>query len=95
MKTDFEARPVYLRVRDRIKRPISNLLSGIADIWDSGIQTGQENIQQRTIIDTLRSMDVCALDTMATFQFIKRTDLTDDLHELFGFPYRYSDYQEG
>ena len=37
------------------------------------------------IIDTLRKMDVCALDAYGYIPVYKRTDLTDDLHVLFGF----------
>ncbi|MCR0248831.1 transposase, partial [[Clostridium] innocuum] len=38
-----------------------------------------------TILDTLRQMNVCELEGYGYIPTYKRTDLTDELHNLFGF----------
>lgn len=84
MKTDFEARPVYLQREDRIKAHflICFLALLIYRILELKLD---KKYTTENIIDTLRRMDVCALDAYGYIPVYKRTDLTDDLHELFGF----------
>ncbi len=84
MKTDFEARPVYLQREDRIKAHflICFLALLIYRILEFKLD---KKYTTENIIDTLKSMDVCALDAYGYIPIYKRTDLTDDLHELFGF----------
>ena len=84
MKSDFDARPIYLQREDRIKAHflICFLALLIHRILESKLQY-QYTTEQ--IIDTLRNMQVCEIKEHGYIPTYKRTDLTDDLHELFGF----------
>lgn len=84
MKTDFEARPVYLQRKDRIKAHF--LICFLALLVYRLLEKKLNNkytIDQ--ILTTLREMNVCSIDAYGYIPTYKRTDLTDDLHELFGF----------
>lgn len=85
MKTEFEARPVYVRRDDRIKAHfmtcyISLLLYRLLEKKiGSGFTTDQ-------IIGTLRSMKLTMLNTASGYiPSYTRTALTDALHQAFGF----------
>ena len=90
MKTDFEARPVYVRREDRIKAHfltcyISLLVYRLLEKKIGNKYTCNE------ILDTLRSMQVTLLSKESGYiPSYKRTDLTDDLHKVFGF---HTDYE--
>ena len=90
MKTDFEARPVYVRREDRIKAHfltcyISLLLYRLLEKKLSGNDTCEE------ILATLRAMQMTLLSKESGFiPSYKRTELTDDLHKTFGF---HTDYE--
>lgn len=90
MKTDFEARPVYVRREDRIKAHfltcyISLLVYRLLEKKIGNKYTCNE------ILDTLRSMQVTLLSKESGYiPSYKRTDLTDDLHKAFGF---HTDYE--
>ena len=90
MKTDFEARPVYVRREDRIKAHfltcyISLLLYRLLEKKLSGNYTCEE------ILATLRAMQMTLLSKESGFiPSYKRTELTDDLHKTFGF---HTDYE--
>ena len=90
MKTDFEARPVYVRREDRIKAHfltcyISLLLYRLLEKKLNERYTCDE------ILATLRSMTVTLLSKESGYiPSYKRTDLTDDLHKTFGF---HTDYE--
>lgn len=92
MKTDFEARPIYLQREDRIK--VYFLICFIS-LLIYRILASKLNKKYTTehIIDTLKKMDVCELDASGYIATYKRTNLTDDLHE-FWIRHGYSDYQE-
>lgn len=85
MKTDFEARPVYVRREDRIRAHflicyISLLLYRLLEKKLNGRYTCEE------ILATLRSMRLTLLSKDSGYiPSYKRTDLTDDLHQAFGF----------
>lgn len=84
MKTDFEARPVYLQRDDRIKAHfltcfLSLLIYRLLETKLNNEYTIDE------ILSTLRSMTVCEIKGYGYLPTYKRTDLTDKLHELFGF----------
>lgn len=85
MKTDFEARPVYVRREDRIKAHfltcyISLLVYRLLEKKIGNSYTCNE------ILSTLRSMQVTLLSKESGYiPSYKRTDLTDDLHKAFGF----------
>ena len=90
MKTDFEARPVYVRREDRIKAHfltcyISLLLYRLLEKKLNERYTCDE------ILTTLRTMTVTLLSKESGYiPSYKRTDLTDDLHKTFGF---HTDYE--
>lgn len=84
MKSEFEARPVYLKRDDRIKAHfmtcfIALLVYRILENKLGGKYTCSE------IIGTLRSMDVTKLGSSGYTPAYKRTKLTDDLHRFAGF----------
>lgn len=85
MKTEFEARPVYVRRDDRIKAHfmtcyISLLLYRLLEKkLDSTYTTEQ-------ILGTLRSMQMTRLNAASGYvPSYTRTELTDTLHKTFGF----------
>ena len=84
MKTEFDARPVYLQREDRIKAHflicfLSLLVYRLLEIKLNKEYTAEE------IIKTLREMNVCLLDGHGYIPTYTRTALTDKLHEFFGF----------
>ena len=90
MKTDFESRPVYVRRDDRIKAHflicyISLLVYRLLEKKLGNDYTCNE------ILGTLRSMQVTLLSKESGYiPSYKRTDMTDDLHKVFGF---HTDYE--
>ena len=90
MKTDFEARPVYVRRDERIKAHflicyISLLVCRLLEKKLGNAYTCNE------ILGTLRSMQVTLLSKESGYiPSYKRTDMTDDLHKVFGF---HTDYE--
>lgn len=85
MKTEFEARPVYVRREDRIKAHfmtcyISLLLYRLLEKKLGNIYTTEQ------ILETLRSMHVTLLSKASGYiPSYTRTKLTDALHKTFGF----------
>ena len=85
MKTDFEARPVYVRREDCIKAHfmtcyISLLLYRLLERKLGNTYTSNQ------IIETLRSINMTLLNTASGYiPSYTRTELTDDLHKTFGF----------
>jgi transposase len=85
MKTDFEARPVYVRRQDRIKAHfltcyISLLIYRLLEKKLDNKYTCEE------ILATLRNMQITLLSGNSGYvPSYKRTALTDLLHETFGF----------
>lgn len=84
MKTDFEARPIYLQREDRIKAHflicfLSLLSYRLLEIKLDKKYTVDETIQ------TLQEMNVCLIEPHGYIPVYKRTKLTNELHELFGF----------
>ena len=90
MKTDFEARPVYVRRDERIKAHflicyISLLVYRLLEKKLGNVYTCNE------ILGTLRSMQVTLLSKESGYiPSYKRTDMTDELHKVFGF---HTDYE--
>ena len=90
MKTDFEARPVYVRREDRIKAHflicyISLLVYRLLE------KKLKNNYTCNGILGTLRSMQVTLLSKESGYiPSYKRTDMTDDLHKAFDF---HTDYE--
>lgn len=85
MKTEFEARPVYVRRDDRIKAHfmicyISLLLYRLLEKKLGNTYTASQ------ILGTLRSMQMTLLNTASGYiPSYTRTKLTDTLHKTFGF----------
>ena len=85
MKTEFEARPVYVRREDRIKAHfmtcyISLLLYRLLE------KKLGNNYTSSQILGTLRSMQLTLLNTANGYiPSYTRTELTDTLHKTFGF----------
>jgi transposase len=85
MKTDFEARPVFVRREDRIKAHfltcyISLLVYRLLEKKLDNKYTCEE------ILSTLRNMQTTLLSGNCGYvPSYKRTELTDLLHETFGF----------
>ena len=89
MKSDFGARPVYLSRQDRIKAHfltcyLALLIFRILEKKLTEKYTGTQ------IISTLRKMKLLAVEGIGYQPAYRRTDITDDLHTVFGFN---TDYQ--
>ncbi len=84
MKTEFKARPVYLQREDRIKAHFLTCFISllIYRILESKLDN---KFTTENIIDTLRGMEVCNIDAYGYIPTYKRTELTDQLHQLFPF----------
>ena len=90
MKTDFEARPVYVRREDRIKAHFLTCYISLLVYRLLEKKVGN-NYTCNEILSTLRSMQVTLLSKESGYiPSYKRTDLTDDLHKAFGF---HTDYE--
>ena len=89
MKTDFEARPAFVRLEDRIKAHfltcfLALLVYRILEKKLGGGYTCEE------ILKTLREMDFADVEDQGYMPLYKRSKLTDILHEVCGFR---TDYQ--
>ncbi|MGX8833912.1 IS1634 family transposase [Amedibacillus sp. YH-ame6] len=84
MKTDFEARPVYLQREDRIKAHF--LICFLSLLIYRLLESKLENkyTVERTL-NTLREMNLCSVEGYGYIPTYKRTDLTDKLHDIFDF----------
>lgn len=90
MKTDFEARPVYVRREDRIKAHFLTCYISLLVYRLLEKKIGN-NYTCNEILSTLRSMQVTLLTKESGYiPSYKRTALTDDLHKAFGF---HTDYE--
>ena len=89
MKTEFRARPVYLSREDRIQAHflICYLSLMIYRILEKKLE---EKYTAEKIITTLRKMELHIIPGTGYQPSYTRTDLTDKLHEIFGFN---TDYQ--
>lgn len=84
MKTEFEARPIYLQLEDRIKAHF--LICFLALLVYRILETKlQKEYTVEEILKTLKEMNVCKIKGYGYIPTYKRTELTDNLHEIFGF----------
>lgn len=92
MKTDFEARPVYVRRDDRIKAHFLTCFLAllIYKYLEKKVNRGGKHFTTREIVDTLRSMDFLSVPGEGYVPTYTRTDLTNNLHGSAGFR---TDYQ--
>ncbi len=93
MKSEFKARPVYLSRDDRITAHFTTCFLSLV-ILRFLEKRLDEKYTSSEIIDTLKNMNMqknydCSYEPIYT-----RTDLTDDLHEKFGFRTDYEILQE-
>lgn len=84
MKTEFEANPIFLQREDRITAHflicfLSLLIYKLLDIML------KNKVTINPLLDTLRDMNVYDLDGQGYIPTYKRTEITDLLHDTFGF----------
>ncbi|MGI6017624.1 MAG: IS1634 family transposase [Marvinbryantia sp.] len=85
MKTEFEARPVYVRRDDRIKAHFMTCYISLL-IYRLLEKKLGDKYTSRQILETLRSMQMTLLSTASGYiPSYQRTELTDVLHKVFGF----------
>ena len=84
MKTDFESRPVYVSREDRIRAHFLTcyLALLIFRLMEKKIGTGYTASR---IIQTLRDYNLLRINGEGYVPEYTRTELTDRLHEVFGF----------
>jgi transposase len=89
MKTDFSARPAYVSREDRIRAHFLTcyLALLVYRLLEKKLQNRYTSDQ---IISTLRSMKLFLEEGTGYRPAYMRTEITDSLHEAFGF---YTDYQ--
>ena len=87
MKTDFEARPVYVRRDDRIKAHFLTCFLAllIYKYLEKKVNRGGKHFTTDEIVDTLRSMDFLSVAGEGYIPTYTRTDLTNNLHGSAGF----------
>lgn len=84
LKTDFKARPVYLKRDDRIKAHFTTCFLALL-IYRILEHKLDEEYTSSDIIKTLRNMNFKNLDVFGYIPTYTRNDLTDKLHEKFKF----------
>lgn len=84
MKTDFEARPIYVRRDDRIKAHFLTCFLSLLIYRLLEIKLDKKYTISETL-GTLRDMRVLELDGHGYIPVYTRTQLTDDLHAAFDF----------
>lgn len=89
MKTEFKARPVYLSKKDRITAHFTSCFTALVIYRILEQKTGKEYTCEE-LIDTIRSMDMMIAPGEGYIPTYTRTDITDALHDAFGFR---TDYQ--
>ncbi|MBP3490339.1 IS1634 family transposase [bacterium] len=89
MKTEFKARPVYLSRKDRITAHFTTCFTALV-IYRILEQKLNEKYTCEELIETIRSMNMMIAPGEGYIPTYTRTDITDDLHDVFGFR---TDYQ--
>ena len=89
MKTEFKARPVYLSRKDRITAHFLTCFMALA-IYRILEKKVKEKHTCEELIQTIRSMDMMIAPGEGYIPTYTRTEVTDTLHEAFGFR---TDYQ--
>ena len=84
LKSDFKARPVYLKRDDRIKAHFTTCFLALLIYRILEHKLGEKYTSSK-IIDTLRNMNMMKLDGVGYIPTYTRTSLTDDLHKVFKF----------
>lgn len=89
MKSEFKARPVYVRLEDHIKAHFLACFISLV-LYKYLEKRLKRPYSCEKLIPTLRGMDVREVVGEGYIPNYMRTDITDDLHESFGFR---TDYQ--
>ena len=89
MKTDFKARPVYLKRDDRIKAHFTTCVLALT-LHRYMEKKLEGKFTSSQIIQGLRGMNFYSVPGEGYIPTYTRTDLTDALHEAFGF---HTDYE--
>lgn len=89
MKTEFKARPVYLSRKDRITAHFTSCFTALV-IYRILEHKLKEKYTCEELIDTIRSMDMMIAPGEGYIPTYTRTNITDALHDAFGFR---TDYQ--
>ena len=84
IKTDFEARPVYLQLKDRIEAHFLICYLALVVYRLLEIKLNHRYTIKETL-DTLRKMQLYDLGPHGYIPIYQRTDITDALHEVFDF----------
>ena len=84
LKTDFKARPVYLKREDRIKAHFTTCFLSLL-IYRILEHKLKEKYSSSDIINTLRNMNFLKKEGCGYIPTFKRTNLTDALHQQFEF----------
>lgn len=84
MKTDFKSRPAYVRTDNRIKAHFMTCFLSLI-LFRYLEKTLEYNYTCEDILDTLCNMNFLATNGEGYIPTYTRTDLTDALHEAFGF----------
>ena len=84
LKSDFKARPVYLKRDDRIKAHFTTCFLALL-IYRILEHKLDEKYTSTQIIQTLRNMNFKNLEGFGYLPTYTRTDLTDALHQQFSF----------
>ena len=84
MKTDFRARPVYVSREDSIKAHFLICYTALL-IYRILEKKLHEKYTTSQILKTLRDMDMILFESEGYVPAYTRTDITDKLHEIFGF----------
>ena len=84
LKTDFKARPVYLKRDDRIKAHFTTCFLSLL-IYRILEHTLNEKYTNEKIISTLREMNLAYESEEGYIPLYKRNDITDELHEKYEF----------
>lgn len=92
MKTDFEARPVFLQRDDRIKAHFLTCFLSllVMRVLEKKVNRAGHKFSVREISDTLAGMDFCSVPGEGFVPTYTRNTLTDHLHGSAGFR---TDYQ--
>lgn len=84
MKTDFEARPIFLQNETRIKAHFLTCFMSLV-IYRYLEKALGNSYTCETILDTLKSMNFASVQGQGFIPLYKRDKLTDKLHEICGF----------
>lgn len=84
LKTDFKARPVYLKRDDRIKAHFTTCFLSLL-IYRILEHKLNEEYTSEKVITTLREMNMREIEGIGYIPIYKRTEITDELHKKFNF----------